>query len=84
MRTTCCYHLEEIDYLQEVGVQQGQQGCILFLDFEKAYDRLDRDWLRRCMETMCFPESSMRWVRLLLAGHDGPHCVQRRSQQQGV
>ncbi len=65
------HHLEEIDYLQEVGVQQGQQGCILFLDFEKAYDRLDRDWLRRCMETMCFPESSMRWVRLLLAGTMG-------------
>jgi hypothetical protein len=35
-------HLEEIDYVQE---QPGQQGCILFLDFEKAYDRLDRDWL---------------------------------------
>ena len=64
-------HLEEIDYLQEVGVQQGQQGCILFLDFEKAYDRLDRDWLVRCMETMRFPESSIRWVRLLLAGTRG-------------
>jgi exonuclease III len=64
-------HLEEIDYLQEVGVQQGQQGCILFLDFEKAYDRLDRDWLVRCMETMQFPDSSIRWVRLLLAGTCG-------------
>jgi hypothetical protein len=64
-------HLEEIDYLQEVGVQHGQQGCILFLDFEKAYDRLDRDWLVRCMETMQFPDSSIRWVRLLLAGTRG-------------
>ena len=64
-------HLEEIDYLQEVGVQQGQQGCILFLDFEKAYDRLDRGWLFRCMEAMKFPESSIRWVRLLLAGTQG-------------
>jgi hypothetical protein len=61
-------HLEEIDYVQE---QQGQQGCILFLDFEKAYDRLDRDWLFGCMETMQFPSSSMRWVRLLLEGTCG-------------
>ena len=45
-------HLEEIDYLQEVGVQQGQQGCVLFLDFEKAYDRLDREWLSKCMAAM--------------------------------
>jgi hypothetical protein len=61
------HHLEEIDYLQEVQ----QPGCIVFLDFEKAYDRLNRDWLLRCMEAMQFPESSMRWVRLLLADTKG-------------
>jgi hypothetical protein len=61
------HHLEEIDYLQEVQ----QPGCIVFLDFEKAYDRLNRDWLMRCMEAMQFPESSMRWVRLLLADTRG-------------
>jgi hypothetical protein len=52
-------------------MQQGQQGCILFLDFEKAYDRLDREWLFKCMDAMHFPESSKRWVRLLLAGTQG-------------
>ena len=61
-------HLEEVDYVQG---EQGQQGCILFLDFEKAYDRLDRDWVLRCMETMQFPGSSTRWVRLLLEGTCG-------------
>jgi hypothetical protein len=61
------HHLEEIDFLQEVQ----QPGCIVFLDFEKAYDRLNRGWLLRCMEAMHFPESSMRWVRLLLAGTQG-------------
>jgi hypothetical protein len=61
------HHLEEIDYLEEVQ----QPGCIVFLDFEKAYDRLNRDWLLRCMEAMQFPESSMRWVRLLLADTQG-------------
>ena len=29
-------HLEEVEYLQ----QTGQPGCIVFLDFSKAYDRL--------------------------------------------
>lgn len=61
-------HLEEIDYLQESAEQQ---GCIVFLDFEKAYDRLDRGWLFQCMEAMQFPDSSMRWVRLLLGGTRG-------------
>jgi hypothetical protein len=41
-------HLEEIDYVQEVQ----QPGCIVFLDFEVAYDRLNRAWLMRCMEAM--------------------------------
>ena len=61
-------HLEEVEYLQEGGEQQ---GCILFLDFEKAYDRLDREWLFQCMGAMQFPESSKRWVRLLLGGTCG-------------
>jgi hypothetical protein len=65
-------HLEKIDdYLLEVGMQQGQQGCVLFLYFEKAYDRLDREWLFKCMDAMHFPESSKRWVRMLLAGTRG-------------
>jgi exonuclease III len=63
------HHLEEIDFLQE----EQQPGCIVFLDFEKAYDRLNRGWLLRCMEAMHFPESSRRWVRLLLAGTQG--CI---------
>jgi hypothetical protein len=60
-------HLEEIDYLQEVQ----RPGCIAFLDFEKAYNRLNREWLLRCMDAMQFPESSRRWVRLLLEGTMG-------------
>src|SRR5512147_1431583 len=60
-------HLEEVDYVQE----SGEEGCIVFLDFEKAYDRLDRDWLFLCMGAMGFPDSSVRWVRLLLDGTQG-------------
>jgi hypothetical protein len=58
------YHLEEFDYCQAEGVP----GCVLFLDFEKAYDRLDRGWLYRCVERLGFPAEVGRWVRLLLSG----------------
>jgi hypothetical protein len=60
-------HLEEIDFLRAVQ----QPGCILFLDFEKAYDRLDRDWLQQCMTAMQFLPSMLRWVQLLLTGTQG-------------
>ena len=57
-------HLEEIDYCR----QEGQQGCILFLDFLQAYDRLSRQWLEQCMERMGFPAIAQRWVSLMLRG----------------
>jgi hypothetical protein len=57
-------HLEEIDYLQQVQ----QPGVILFLDFAKAYDRLNRTWIQLCMQRMGFPAGSIRWVQLLLQG----------------
>eukprot|EP00775_Hariotina_reticulata_P015040 gene15040-biopygen865 len=57
-------HLEEVDYLQ----QEQQTGVILFLDFAKAYDRLNRTWIQLCMQCMGFPAGSIRWVQLLLQG----------------
>ena len=58
------YHMEEVAYLEEAG----QVGCIVFLDFEKAYDRCERGWLYQVMERMGFPEPAVRWVRIMLAG----------------
>ena len=57
-------HLEEIDYCR----QEGQSGCILFLDFSQAYDRLSRQWLDQCMSKMGFPAIAIQWVNLLLRG----------------
>ena len=34
-------HVEEVEYLQ----QTGQPGCMVFMDFSKAYDRLSRSWV---------------------------------------
>jgi Reverse transcriptase (RNA-dependent DNA polymerase) len=58
------FHLEEIDYCDA----EAQPGCVLHLDFAKAYDRMDREWLFRSMEAMGFPAEAVRWSRLLLAG----------------
>ncbi len=58
------HHLEEVEYCQSEEVQ----GCILFLDFEKAYDRLDtiqpsiRGWLMLCLDKLGFPPVSGREV----------------------
>eukprot|EP00775_Hariotina_reticulata_P002175 gene2175-biopygen3702 len=57
-------HLEGVDYLQ----QEQQPGVILFLDFAKAYDMLNRTWIQLCMQRMGFPAGSVRWVQLLLQG----------------
>jgi hypothetical protein len=56
-------HLEIIDYCRA----EQQPGCVLFLDFEKAYDRMDRGWLMLCLQRMGFLPAAQRWVRLMLA-----------------
>ena len=57
-------HLEEVDYLETTR----NPGVIAFVDFEKAYDVVSRDWLFMCMERMGFGPVALRWVRLLLTG----------------
>ena len=57
-------HLETIDFHQ----YSQQPGVLLFLDFEKAFDRLDRPWMERCMAAVGFGAGAQRWVSLLHAG----------------
>ena len=45
---------------------QHASGCILFLDFEKAYDRVARGWIMACIEALGFTPRLRRWVTLLL------------------
>ena len=54
-------HLEEIEYLETAK----EPGCLAFLDFSKAYDRLDRQWVLQCMQQLGFGPSARRWVQLL-------------------
>ncbi|BDA40490.1 Transposon TX1 uncharacterized 149 kDa protein [Coccomyxa sp. Obi] len=57
-------HLEEISYLQDTQ----QPGVIVFRDFEKAFDRLDRAWIEQCMAAVGFGAGAQRWVRILHTG----------------
>ena len=57
-------HLEEVSYLREADAP----GCIVFLDFEKAYDRVDRPWLFSVMRALHFPQRAVLWAQLMLSG----------------
>jgi exonuclease III len=58
------YHMEEIAYVEAVQ----ETGCIAFLDFQKAYDRVDREWLMRCAKTLGFLDGTLRWFAVMHAG----------------
>lgn len=64
------FHLEEVDYL----TASQQPACILGLDFNKAYDRVDRGWLFQCMAALGIPDACCRWVKLLLQGSQAWIC----------
>ncbi|CAL8461718.1 g1249 [Coccomyxa elongata] len=58
---TC--HLED-QYLQDTQ----QPSVIVFLDFEKAFDRLDKVWIEQCMAAVGFRAGAQCWVHILHTG----------------
>jgi len=50
---------------------QREPGFIAFLDFSRAYDRLDRDWVLQCMQSLGLGVAAQRWVSLLQVGLQG-------------
>jgi hypothetical protein len=61
------YHMEAVEYFPV----SNQSACFVGLDFAKAYDKVHRGWLRRCMAVLGVPALAIRWVELLLAGTRG-------------
>ena len=39
---------------------------MVFLDFSKAYDRLSRSWVQKCMSSMRFGQNACKWVSIML------------------
>jgi len=50
---------------------QREPGIIAFLDFSKAYDRLDRNRVLQCMQSLGLGVAAQRWVSLLQVGLQG-------------
>ena len=56
-------HLEEKD---DKGIKT-KGGALLFLDFEKAFDRVDHDFMFKVLEKLAFPTEFISWIQLLYA-----------------
>ena len=41
------------------------EGALVFLDFEKAFDRVDHDFMFSVLKRMGYPPSFIKWVQLL-------------------
>ena len=52
--------------LQPYLVSQGRSAVVVFCDFCKAYDTIDRGFLRRVLGTVGLGPGFLRWVDLLL------------------
>lgn len=62
-RENALYHQSLVEYL----ASSGQQGALLMLDIEKAYDRVDRGWLLKVAGAMGFGQHALTWLRLFTA-----------------
>ncbi|HSG19125.1 MAG TPA: reverse transcriptase domain-containing protein [Burkholderiaceae bacterium] len=70
----------------------GQQGALLLLDIEKAYDRVHRQWVLKVAQAMGFGPHTLVWMQLFLAegrasvvvnGHQSVWFPVRNGLQQG-
>jgi len=57
--------------LADLLTAHNTDGAMLFLDFAKAFDWMDRAWTFRVMEAMRFGEGARRWAELFLTDNLG-------------
>ena len=66
--TTCSSTSRRWTDLRRLPDPGGRQGCLAFLDFKKAYDRMDRAWMHRCLEHYGFCTGCCLWIAALFSG----------------
>ncbi|KAF1333326.1 putative Pollike protein, partial [Globisporangium splendens] len=59
------HHVRFLKELQQHVTNEGNEGYALFLDFEKAYDRVDWRYMEAVLERMNCGGRFIEWVRLL-------------------
>lgn len=62
-RDNVLYHQSLMEWLES----SGQPGALLMLDIEKAYDRVDRQWVTKVAGAMGFGTRTHAWLKLLMA-----------------
>ena len=61
--------IEIIEYCDENDLA----AVLLSIDFEKAFDKLDWDFLWKCMKFFKIPDNIINWIKILYAGANS--CV---------
>ena len=62
-----------IDYSEKFNID----SCLLFLDFTKAFDTIERDFMFGCLEKFGFVLSFIKWVKVLYTNIKG--CVKNNN-----
>ena len=65
--------LRTIDYIMEFTKSGRITGILAFLDFKKAFDSIEWDFLYKCLEVFNFGPDSKKWVSVLYT--DISSCV---------
>lgn len=68
-----------ISFLQDQEVDEG--GLVVSLDFAKAFDTLDREFLFRVLSSYNFGDNLIKWIRLLYTGVES--CVMNNGFSSG-
>ncbi|KAG2428226.1 hypothetical protein HYH02_014409 [Chlamydomonas schloesseri] len=66
------YHQALIEWMR---LDVDADGALYFLDIEKAYDRVHRQWLYASAEGLGFGPRMLHWIRLLTANGSARVCV---------
>ena len=51
--------------IMDFTLNENIYGLMIFIDFHKAFDSLEWDFLYKCLEAFNFGENFMRWVNIL-------------------
>ena len=58
-------HIRFLKDFQDLSTHRSEEAYATFLDFEKAYDRVDWNYMYRVLQKMGFGEAFIQWIKLL-------------------